>query len=132
MLPILSTSHCEFCGTRSCAHARKPSPCMAPIHLFTKQIVPSMYEDIGDLKSFDIWRHDTSFPHAPYKLLPSIKKYFRCLSFILVSLFHFHRTLFCGLLIQTVSNQLPYLAKLLGEKTFCLLNSGCFPTNIPK
>ena len=27
---------------RSCAHARKPIP-LAPIHSFTKQIVPSMY-----------------------------------------------------------------------------------------
>ena len=43
-LPILSTSHCEFYGTRSCAHARKTIP-LAPIHPFTKQIVPLMYEE---------------------------------------------------------------------------------------
>ena len=42
--PILSTSHCEFYGARSCAHARKAIP-LAPIHSFTKQIVPSMYQD---------------------------------------------------------------------------------------
>ena len=29
---------------RSCAHARKIIP-LAPIHSFTKQIVPSMYEE---------------------------------------------------------------------------------------
>ena len=29
---------------RSCAHARKTIP-LAPIHSFTKQIVPSMYEE---------------------------------------------------------------------------------------
>ena len=29
---------------RSCAHARKTIP-LAPIHLFIKQIVPSMYEE---------------------------------------------------------------------------------------
>ena len=37
---ILSTSHCEFNGAHSCAHAQKTIP-MAPIHSFTKQIVPS-------------------------------------------------------------------------------------------
>ena len=41
--PILSTSHCEFNGDRSCAHARKTIP-QAPINLFTKQIVPSLYQ----------------------------------------------------------------------------------------
>ena len=39
MPPILSTSHCEFNGARSCAHARKTKP-LAPIHPFTKQMVP--------------------------------------------------------------------------------------------
>ena len=29
---------------RLCAHAQKTIP-LAPIHLFTKQIVPSMYEE---------------------------------------------------------------------------------------
>ena len=43
-LPILSSSHCEFYGARLCAHARKTIP-LAPIHSFTKQIVPSMYEE---------------------------------------------------------------------------------------
>ena len=42
--PILSTSHCEFYGIRSCAHARK-TILLAPIHSFTKQIVLSMYEE---------------------------------------------------------------------------------------
>ena len=42
--PILSTSHCEFNGTRSCTHAQKTIP-LAPIHSFTKQIVPPMYEE---------------------------------------------------------------------------------------
>ena len=42
--PILSTSQCEFNGARSCAHARKTIP-LAPIHSFTKHIVPSMYEE---------------------------------------------------------------------------------------
>ena len=43
-LPILSSSHCEFYGARSCTHARK-TILLAPIHSFTKQIVPSMYEE---------------------------------------------------------------------------------------
>ena len=34
----------QFYGGRSCAHARKTIP-LAPIHSFTKQIVPSMYEE---------------------------------------------------------------------------------------
>ena len=47
--PILSTSHCEFNGIRSCVHARKTIP-LAPIHPFTKQIVPSMYQEQGGLE----------------------------------------------------------------------------------
>ena len=43
--PILSISHCEFNGARSCAHARKPIP-LPPIHLFTKPIVPSLYSEL--------------------------------------------------------------------------------------
>ena len=81
MPPILSTSHCEFYGARLCAHAQKTIP-LAPIHSFTKQIVPR----IVDLKSFDI--HDTSFPYAPYKLLPFIKNILgahRFFSFFLLS-----------------------------------------------
>ena len=42
--PILSTSHCEFNGARSCAHARKTIP-LTPIHPFTKQLVPSMHQE---------------------------------------------------------------------------------------
>ena len=38
---ILSTSHCEFNGTRSCLHTRKSIP-LAPFHPFTKQMVPSL------------------------------------------------------------------------------------------
>ena len=44
MPPILSTSHYEFNGTRSYAHAQKTIP-LAPIHSFTKQIVSPMYEE---------------------------------------------------------------------------------------
>ena len=40
---------------------------LAPIHPFTKQIVPSLYHNI-DLKLVDI--HGTSFPQAAYKLSP--------------------------------------------------------------
>ena len=85
--PILSTRYCEFNGARSCAHTRKTFP-VAPIHLFTKQIASTFnVSKIVDQKSFDI--HDTSFPHAPYKLLPSIKNilgahasFFSCFIFI--------------------------------------------------
>ena len=45
---------------------------LAPIHTFTKQIVLSLYQQSSTL--VDI--HNMSFPHAPYKLLPSFKKHF--------------------------------------------------------
>ena len=44
-LSTLSTSQCKLYGTRSCTHAQKTIP-MAPIHSFTKQMVPSMYEEL--------------------------------------------------------------------------------------
>ena len=90
MKPTITSYKAQYKGL-NCAHAQKTIS-LAPIHSFIKQIIPSR---IGDLKSFDI--HDTSFLHAPYKLLLSIKKYFRCLLFFLVSLFHFHHTVFRGL-----------------------------------
>ena len=74
--PILSTSHCEFYGTRLCTHARKPSPWHLFIHLLTNSTFN--VSRIVDLKSLDI--HGTSIPHAPYKL-PSIKNIFLLLSF---------------------------------------------------
>ena len=54
MPPILSTSQCEFNGTRSCSHTRKTIP-LAPIHLFTKQMVPSLCQESltrSSLRSF--------------------------------------------------------------------------------
>ena len=39
--PIQSTSQCELNGTRLCGHAQKTIP-LAPIHPFTKQMVPSL------------------------------------------------------------------------------------------
>ena len=41
---ILSTSHCKLNGTRSCAHTKNTIP-LTPIHSFTKQIVPSLYNN---------------------------------------------------------------------------------------
>ena len=78
---------------------------MAPVHVPTLEKPSPWYlftqftnstcivSRIIGLKSFDI--HDTSFPHAPYKLLPSIKNVLgtRCLflsTFIFIALF-------CGL-----------------------------------
>ena len=43
MPPILSTDHYEFYETHSCTHTQKTIP-LAPIHSFTKQIVPSLYQ----------------------------------------------------------------------------------------
>ena len=94
--PILSTSHCEFNGTHSCAHARK-TILLAPIHPFTKQtvatfivsiivypklmqIVPSIF-GMGIIKDF----------------IPSITFLHMRRFFLFLSLFHCHRMLFCGL-----------------------------------
>ena len=71
---------------RSCAHARKTIP-LAPIHSFTKQIVPSMYQESLS------WNRWTSITQSPYKLPPSIKNILGARRFFL------HRTLLswaCG------------------------------------
>ena len=76
--PILSTSHCKFNGARSCAHTRKTIP-LAPIHPFTKQIVPLLCPE-----SFV----QIVFPSSlcvPYKGLPSTKNIFMHASFFFVS-----------------------------------------------
>ena len=83
--PILSTNHCEFNGACWCAHTRKIIP-LAPIHLFTRQIVLYRQSAINC----------TAFPLAPYKLPPSINNILRARHFFLVCFFHFHRTLFRG------------------------------------
>ena len=41
---ILSTSYCEFYGTCSCTYTQK-IVLLAPIHLFAKQIVTSLYQE---------------------------------------------------------------------------------------
>ena len=93
MPPILSTSHCEFNGARLCTHARKTIP-LALIHPFTEQIVATfIVSTIINLKLADI--HSMSFLCASYNGPPSINNNFTCGWFF--SLFHFHRTLFCGL-----------------------------------
>ena len=77
---------------RSCAHARKTIP-LAPIHSFTKQIVPSMYQESMS------WSRLISITRVFRNHLintPFHQKYFRRPSFF-SSLFHFHRTLFRGL-----------------------------------
>ena len=90
---ILSTSHCEFNGARSCAHARKTIP-LAPIHPFTKQMVPSLCPESLTRSLF------RSFSPVLYvrliKGFLSPKTFLRARrSFSLfVSLFHFHLTLF--------------------------------------
>ena len=59
----------------------------SPWHLFTHLLTNSTFNvsRIVELKSFDI--HYMSFPHAPYKLLPSIKNILgtRCFFFYFLS-----------------------------------------------
>ena len=61
-----------------CAHSRKTIP-LAPIHWFTKQIVPSRYQESL------VWSHlifvTWVFRMRPINSFPSIKKYFRHPSF---------------------------------------------------
>ena len=104
----------QFYGVRLCAHARKTIP-LAPIHSFTKQIVPSMF----DLKLFDI--HDTSFPYAPYKLLPSIKNILGTVIFFFLStFFYFHRTL-VGLCDPRHESRNLYFNTYLVHRLVCLI-----------
>ena len=93
---ILSTSHCKFYGAHMCSHAQKTIS-LAPIRLFTKQIVPFVVSRIVDLKFVEIIF--TSFSYVPYKVLSSgssIKAFLRK-RFFFVSLFHFHCIHFMGL-----------------------------------
>ena len=89
--PILSTSRCEFNGTRSCAHARKTIP-LAPIHPFTKQMVPSLCPQS--------LTRSLSRSFSPVLCVLFIKGFLPPKTFLrtrgFFSLFHFHRTLFCG------------------------------------
>ena len=76
---------------RSCAHARKTIP-LAPIHSFTKQIVPSMYQQ--SMSWSRLVSINTSFPHESYKFLPAHKNilgarrfFFLLLCFIFIAHF---------------------------------------------
>ena len=93
---MLSTSHYEFNGARSCAHARKTIP-LAPIHLFTKQMVPSLCPESLTRSLFQSF--SSVFCMHPIKcFLPSIT--FLCARrffYFLVCFFRFHCTLFRGL-----------------------------------
>ena len=77
----------------SCAHARKTIP-IAPIHSFTKQIVPSMYqESLSWSRLISITRvFRNHLINSPFH-----QKYFRCPSFFFFYFLSFHHTLFRGL-----------------------------------
>ena len=92
--PIPSASQCEFNGAHSCAHTQKTIT-LAPIHLFTKQMVPPLCPESltqSSLRSFSV----VLCSYVPYKGLPSINIIFMCALFFLC-FFHFHHTLFRGL-----------------------------------
>ena len=78
--PILSTSHCKFNGTSSCAHARKTIP-LALTHLFSKQIVSIIFSP----KLIQIIF--TGFWYGHYKGLPSMKNFCTCVIFHFLCLF---------------------------------------------
>ena len=97
MPSILSTSHCEFNGTRSCAHARKNPPGTHSLAYKTNSTF--ILSTIINLRFFAINR--AAFPQAPYKLPPSINNIFmRVLYFFFLSntFFHFHPEVFSNLL----------------------------------
>ena len=87
MPPILSTSHCEFYGARSCAHARKII-LLAPIYPFNRQIVPLVFEELLT------WSSSTSvtsnFCNSHTKSFLSSKKFYAAVVFsFFVSFFYF-------------------------------------------
>ena len=82
--PILSTSHFQFNAARSCAHARKTIP-VAPIHPFTKQMVPSL---CPESLNRSLWRSFS--PVLCVRLIKGFlppKTFLRARGFFLVSLF---------------------------------------------
>ena len=91
---ILSTSHCKFNGTRSCTHIRKTIP-QAPIRSFTKQIVPSLYQQ-SSTWSWLIFMAWVFYSYPINALLPSI--IFLCASFFSCFFLSFSsHTFFVGL-----------------------------------
>ena len=90
---ILITSHCKFYGAHMCSHAQKTIS-LAPIRLFTKQIVPFVVSRIVDLKFVEIIF--TSFSYSMCLIrcfLPSKHFYVNVffLNFVSFSLHTFHR-----------------------------------------
>ena len=89
--PILSTSHCEFNGTRSCAHAQNhPLSTNTPVYYTNSTFIVST---IVSQQLVQIVF--TGFLFGRYKGLPSMNNIFTCTSFFLI--IHFHRILFRGL-----------------------------------
>ena len=143
MPPILCTSYCKFNGARSCAHARKIIP-LVSIHSFTRQIVPSLYQQSStwaSLQSIILLFHMRP-------ITPSFHQYFYAgvISSLFVSLFHFithfswtfgnpesilSNSLFVhSLLYQTTHITLTKLVSALPEWcqyaiSDCALNSNC-------
>ena len=68
MPPILSTSHCEFNGTRLCTHIRKTIS-LAQIHSFTKQIVLHCIHNLSPKLMEIVF---TGFWYGCYKGIPSM------------------------------------------------------------
>ena len=92
--PILSTSHCEFNGARSCAHARK-TILLTLIHPFTTHIVPSLYPQ--SFPSSSCRSFPPVFLFGRYKGLPSMNNIFMRVSFFFLILLSFSSHTFRGL-----------------------------------
>ena len=86
MPPILSTSHCEFYGARSCAHARKII-LLVPIHPFTRQIVPLLCKELLSRSSSTSVTSNFSNRHT--KSFLSSKIILRGHRFLFLSFFYF-------------------------------------------
>ena len=84
MPPILSTSHCEFYGTHSYTHAQKTIP-LVLIHPFTKQIIPSLYQESSTNIS---WRSISPVPLV--RLINHFQTFLRASFFLLLSSFSSH------------------------------------------
>ena len=127
--PILSISQCEFNSARSCAHARKTIP-LTPIHLFTKQMVPSLCPELltqSLLRSFS----PVLCVHLTYIRLPSINNIFMHVSFILVSFIfitHFFRGLAGACVNPGIFLNSLFVHSLLCQITHSFLSQTCVST----
>ena len=100
-----------FYSVYLCARAQKAIP-LAPIYLFTKQIVATfVVSEIIDPKFVKIVFTMCNFLYVPLKVLPSIKNIFTCALFFLLSFIFISINLGIKAFIQTPFLYIPIFKK---------------------